>query len=822
MYPNRGGLAQDLLNLARRFVGLALVFGVALGLSLLVERTSLFFYLDRWINDAVHAATAPESRFQDILIVDVNETAIASLEPKFGPWPYDRDVFALVIEHLDSLGAKSVVVDLVFSDRRKGDDALAGVLAGSKKVWLAAQGQAFEPPRDPGYKQQLEALAWKPAERPRSRTWRRFRLPHAGLTGRGPALAGVGVVSVPPDDDGMLRRVPLMHESGSYYLPALYLAALFSPVAQPNFRVGGGSVQIGDHKWPVDADGNALLRVPGSLDGFAAISFDRVVNSAIGEGGPGLEKSLVEGRAIIIGSSTASFGDYARVPIHGRMAGLDIMALAYANLAHGLLLTPRSNPVKVLLCILSALLPLLIASRRGLPEWMVVVVYGLGFTSVIVVNLLLASQFAIQSTLLFPVLLGALTLLGQLTARVKTMHDERKRFYLEKLAADEASELKSQFLSHMTHELRTPLTAIMGYNRLLAESDMSDQERKTQVNIIDKNCQHLLSLINNLLDQAKLEAGQMALDVGSVSIEEMIGNVVDTLRPIADDKGLSVEYRIASGVPTGVRVDELKVRQILVNLGGNAIKFTQKGGVVFEVDWSDGTLEVRVIDSGPGMTRQVLDRIFSAFQQADETVARTHGGTGLGLTISRNLARLMGGDIGVVSEVGKGSTFTLRIPAQGFEYPSRVTTRRIKAEENAPPLEGTILVADDTPDLRQLLSLYLRKMGLDVLLAENGQEAVEIAVSKQPNLIFMDMQMPVMDGIEAVRTLRQKEYTGTVLALTAQSERDRIEAMLDAGCDGYVEKPVRKERLEAIVKGRLAGTVSEAESSISRLRQGKA
>ncbi len=820
MNSNRGGLARGLINLVPRFGVLTLVFGVALGLSLLVERTSLFFHLDRWINDAVHAATAPESRFDDMLIVDVNETAMSSLEPRLGPWPYNRDVFALVVEHLNSLGARSVVIDMVLSDRRKGDDALSAVLAESGNVWLAAQGQAFEPPQDPSYKQQLEALAWKPGELPRSRAWRRFRLPHAGLTGLSKVPAGVGVVSVPPDDDGMLRRLPLMHESGGNYLPALHLAALFSPLTQPNFRVSGDSVQIGDRKWPVDADGNALLRVPGSLDGFAAISFDRVVNSAIGEGGPGLEKSLVEGRTIIIGSTTASFGDYARVPIHGRMAGLDILALSVANLAHDLVLTPRSNTIKVLLCILSALLPLLIASRRGMPEWMVLVVYGLGLSSVIIVNLLLVSQYAIESTLLFPVLLSAFTLLGQLTARVKTMHDERQRFYLEKLAADEASELKSQFLSHMTHELRTPLTAIMGYNRLLAENGISDEERNTQVNIIDKNCQHLLSLINNLLDQAKLEAGQMALDVGSVSIEEMIGNVVDTLHPIADGKGLSVDYRIANNVPSGVRVDELKVRQILVNLGGNAIKFTQKGGVVLEVDWRDGNLEVRVVDTGPGMTRQVLERIFSAFQQADETVARTHGGTGLGLTISRNLARLMGGDIGVLSEVGKGSTFTLRIPAEGFEYPSRIRARTINAEESTTNVEGTVLVADDTPDLRQLLSLYLRKLGLDVLLAENGKEAVEVAISKQPDLVFMDMQMPVMDGIEAVRALRQQEYTGTVLALTAQSERHRIEAMLDAGCDGYVEKPVRKERLEAIVKGRLAGTVSEAESSLSRLRRG--
>ncbi len=808
--------------MARRLGGLALVFGVALGLTLLVERTSLFFYLDRWVNDAVHAATASESHFDDVLIVDVNETAMASLRPRLGSWPYDRDVYALVADHLKSLGARTVVIDLVFSDARKGDQDLADALGRNGNIWLAAQGQGFDPPQDPAYMRQLQALAWKPAELPKSQPWRRFRLPNATLIGDGSRRAGVGVVSVPPDDDGMLRRLPLMHESGGHHLPALHLAALFSPSAQPNFRVGRGTIQIGDRKWPVDPDGNVLLRVPGNLDAFDALSFDRLVASAEGSAGAAVDRARVEGRTVFVGSTVASFGDYARVPIHGRMAGLDILALAYANLSHDLVLKPRSDALKLLLSVLAALLPLVIASRRGMAEWMVLVVYGAGVGAAAMMNLLLVSQFAIQSALLFPILLSAFTLLGQLSARVKTIHDERRRFYLEKLAADEASELKSQFLSHMTHELRTPLTAIMGYNRLLAESDLSENERKSQVNIIDKNCQHLLTLINNLLDQAKLESGQMALDVGSVSVEELLANVVDTLRPIADDKGLSVEYRIDAGVPTGLRADELKVRQILVNLGGNALKFTDKGGVTFQVNWSEGELEIRVMDTGPGMSAEALERIFAAFQQADVSVARTHGGTGLGLTISRNLARLMGGDIEVESQLGKGSVFTLRMPAEGFDFPTRVVTRKINSDEPEPKVEGTVLVADDTPDLRQLLSLYLRKMGLEVLLAENGQEAVEIAISKRPDLVFMDMQMPVMDGLEAVSSLRRQDYGGTVLALTAQSERDRIEAMLDAGCDGYVEKPVRRERLEAIVRGRLAGLVSEAESSLSRLRRGEA
>jgi signal transduction histidine kinase/CheY-like chemotaxis protein len=803
MKPDPGGFLTSSLELARLYGLLALAFLVALGLSLVVERSSLFYHVDRWLTDTTHGLTAPRIRFKDVLIVDVDEKSLVTLEPRYGSWPYDRDLFALATDHLKALGANSIVFNIIFADERDGDGEFAAALAKPPGAWMAGQGQAYAMNEDPAYRQRLGALAWKSTRPVPSLGWRSFRLPSATLTGDRPAKVGVGIVSITPDDDGMLRRAPLLQEAGGNYLPALPLGALFKANDRPEVRVTKSSIQVGGHTWPVDDEGNINLRVPGNIDMFEGISFVDVVRSATGDADFRLDRALVEGRTIFVGSTAAILGDYAHIPIHGRMAGLDIFTLVHVNLSNNLVLVPRSVLWKVLFCLLSAAIPLVVASRPRVSDWQIPVIFGLGLFAAAGLHLVLLGYYGRQSALLFPILLSAFTLLGQTSIRVRTLYVERRRFFLDKLAADEASSLKSQFLSHMTHELRTPLTAIMGYNRLLMESDLSEQEKKTQGEIIDKNCHHLLALINNLLDQAKIDAGQMSLEIASVSVSDLMESVADLLHPIADQKGLKLECRVADDVPSGVRVDETRVLQILINLGGNAVKFTNTGGVTIDVEWADGWLQIRVSDTGVGMDPGALEEIFEAFRQADVSVARRHGGTGLGLTISRNLARLMGGDIDVASEEEKGSTFTLRIPAEGFEYPLRPRVA-VDEEEGSLKLKGRVLVADDTADLRHLLSLYLKKVGLDVLLAENGREAVDLALSEKPDLIFMDIQMPVMDGLEAVKALRDTGYSGTILALTAQSERARIEATLAAGCDGYVEKPLRPEYLIEIVRGRLA------------------
>lgn len=794
----------------RKVLEPATVLAAALLLSVPVARTSLFYHVDSWFADAVHALAAPDLKFDDVLIIDVDEASMAALASRFGPWPYDRDVFALVTEHLDALGARSIVYNLDFSDEREGDQQFATVIAKEPNVWMAAQGRQYVNPNRAS-DDQLKELAWTPAEAVPAKSWTGFRLPNRIVTLPGRRLAGAGVFSMEPDPDGILRRIPLMHRSKNHYLPSLALAALFAPLSPPVVRHNGSVLQVGDRTWPIDSEGNVYLRMPKNPV-FEGISFGRAVRSALGIAQKPLPRSLIDGRTVFIGSTAPVLSDYGHLPMHGRMAGLDILALAHVNLSRDLVLAPRSSLWLVIFCLIGAVLPLVLVNVRPVPEWVIPVVFSAAVFSIAAIHFVLLASFGKQSALLFPLLVSTLVLLGQTVLRMRALLEERRRYYLEKLAADDANALKSQFLSHMTHELRTPLTAIMGYNKLLADPDLSDQERDAQVNIIDKNCKHLLSLINNLLDQAKIEAGQMVLDIVSVPVEDLMNSVVDTLHPIAQQKGLEVRCNISSDVPGGIRVDELRVRQILVNLGGNAIKFASQGGVTFDVNWKQGWLTIDVKDTGPGMSKAALARIFEAFQQADVTVARTHGGTGLGLSISRNLARLMGGDISVSSTLGEGSTFTLRVPAEAIEFHDRKPGQADATVEER-TLRGRVLVADDTEDLRHLLSLYLKKMGVGTLLAVNGKEAVDIAMSEKPDLVFMDMQMPVMDGLEAVRLLREKGYKGQILALTAQSDRDRVEATLNAGCDGYIEKPISRDRLREILEQRLKPVAETEEYS---------
>ncbi|MDX1513602.1 MAG: CHASE2 domain-containing protein [Gammaproteobacteria bacterium] len=812
MQPQSVDSARRPRSRIRRYLGPGIILLASLAVSVAIERTSLFYHVDSWLTDAIHGYVAPRIRARDVLIVDINETSMAALAPQLGAWPYQRDVFALVTDHLNELGAESVIFDIIFSDEREGDHRFAAALGQGRGAWMAAQGQSFADP-DPLYQGRFKRLAWPPGQPVPAANWRSIRLPNRVLTSPGRSKVGAGVVTVEPDGDGILRRVPLFHKVGNDYLPSLPLAALFSPGDTPPISMSGSIINVGPWSWPVDDEGNVQLQFPANLDMFDGLTFDVLVLSALGSEEYRLDPSAVRGRRVVIGSTAAILGDYAHVPTHGRMAGLDIVAIAYLNLANNLVLAPREKVWLVLFCILGAVIPLWVANIRSVPEWAIPLVFTAGVFTIATTHVALVGYLGRQSALLFPVLFSSFVFLGQVALRMKTLYDDRRRYFLEKLAADEANALKSQFLSHMTHELRTPLTAIMGYNKMLSDPELSDEERATQVNIIDKNCQHLLALINNLLDQAKIEAGQMSLDISSVPTKRLMDGVIDTLHPIAHQKGLELSCVFSPSVPGGVRVDELRLRQILVNLGGNAIKFTTVGGVTFSVDWKDGWLSIEVKDTGSGMTPDVLARIFEAFQQADVTVTRTHGGTGLGLSISRNLARLMGGDIDARSAPGEGSTFTVRIPAEAIEFRDR--REGVMAAASADEqISGRVLVADDTEDLRHLVSLYLKKMGLDVVLAVNGKEAVELAMSERPDLVFMDMQMPVMDGLEAVRTLREKGYEGQILALTAQSDRDRIEATLNAGCDGYVEKPVSRERLREILDQRLAKRDSKSATSL--------
>ncbi len=387
--------------------------------------------------------------------------------------------------------------------------------------------------------------------------------------------------------------------------------------------------------------------------------------------------------------------------------------------------------------------------------------------------------------------------------------------------AESAARAKSEFLANMSHEIRTPMTAILGYAELLRTDgeNLSRTERQEALHAICRNGEHLLTIINDILDFSKIEAGKMTVEKIPVSLNVIVDDVVAMMKERASAKGITLTAKLPATVPTSVMSDPARLRQILINLVGNAIKFTETGGVHIDISFeptssSHGQLAIAVHDTGIGIAPDRLEQLFDAFVQSDSSTTRRFGGTGLGLSISQRLAELLGGHIDVTSEVGTGSTFTLHLPVEVAENtPANSECGATPAAKssasgdgaNPSPLENRrILLAEDGIDNQRLISLLLKKAGADVEVVENGQEAVEAATKAlggdQPfDVILMDMQMPVLDGYGATRQHRDQGYSLPILALTANAMEGERDKCLEAGCDDYATKPIQREKFIALV-----------------------
>ena len=410
---------------------------------------------------------------------------------------------------------------------------------------------------------------------------------------------------------------------------------------------------------------------------------------------------------------------------------------------------------------------------------------------------------------------------------------------LAKEKAEAASSAKSEFLANMSHEIRTPMTAILGYADLLEVDGQLTSDRAhalDAIRTIKANSNHLLRIINDILDMSKIDSGKMSVESIKTSPALIIDEVTNLVRCQCDGKRLELHVIYESAIPKSIESDPTRLRQILLNLVGNAIKFTQLGSVTLSVSFCLKTnfLYFDVIDTGIGMSPEQRDRIarFDAFSQADSSTTRKFGGSGLGLRICNSLAIMLGGGITVESEVGAGSRFTLAIDVGNPKPLELLTKMELKAiKEKSPPqqppiqfvygapLEGTrVLFAEDGPDNQRLISFHLRKAGAEVCLAENGLVAVqymEEAIAKAtalPDIILMDMQMPEMDGYTATARLRALGYTLPIVALTAHAMDSDRQKCLDAGCNNYLTKPIDKDMLiglcHSFTKNRLGSPVA--------------
>ncbi len=379
----------------------------------------------------------------------------------------------------------------------------------------------------------------------------------------------------------------------------------------------------------------------------------------------------------------------------------------------------------------------------------------------------------------------------------------------------DASNTKSSFLANMSHEIRTPMTAILGFAETLGEN-VDDPEQREVITTIQRNGRHLLEIINDILDLSKIEAGQMSIERVSCSSIQLISEVESLMRVRADAKGLALGTTYDFPVPGVIETDPTRLKQILVNLVGNAVKFTEVGGVRILVGFDrPGMLFIEVSDTGIGMDPQQLEHLFRPFAQADSSTTRKYGGTGLGLTISQRCAELLGGTITVTSAPGQGSTFRLCLAVPHIDEKNMINSAAelrppmaVPAAANALPADALaacrILLAEDGPDNQRLISHVLRKVGAEVEIVDNGRSAVDAACHALEDdvpfdVILMDLQMPIMGGYEATAQLRARGYDRPIIALTAHAMSGDRDKCIEAGCDDYATKPIDRKILVEMI-----------------------
>jgi signal transduction histidine kinase/CheY-like chemotaxis protein len=388
--------------------------------------------------------------------------------------------------------------------------------------------------------------------------------------------------------------------------------------------------------------------------------------------------------------------------------------------------------------------------------------------------------------------------------------------------AQRANRSKSAFLANMSHEIRTPMTAILGYADLLLDEEMQlGDEARRLLEIVRRNGGHLLDVLNDILDLSKIEAGRLEVEVIPTSLVHIVSEIASLMRVRADEKGIALEVTYGTPIPSEVLSDPTRIRQAVVNLLGNAIKFTERGSVRVRVTYDPEreAAHIEVRDTGIGIAPEKRANLFRAFEQADSSITRRFGGTGLGLAITRKIAVLLGGDCTVESEPGRGSAFTFSLkaaPIPGSRMLEASADEALHHESRRPNGAGEriaarILLAEDGPDNQRLISLMLRKAGAEVSLVENGQMAVERATAESFDLILMDMAMPLMDGYTAARSLRERGIRVPIVALTAHALAGERERCLEAGCDDYLTKPIDRADLLASIRALLDASAKRAD-----------
>ena len=824
--------------------------------------TPLNLLFSRPASDWQERMLAPRSSPASVLVIDIDDASLTDMRPMLGTWPFKRDVYALAIDQLRESGARAIAIDLLLADPRDGDAALARAMAREgAPVVLAAAGLryaregAMQPPGAWERAAQPPVVATStstaavsaasspaavaqvsPSSRLAAQQWPSMAVPSTTLWPSAEQPPNIGVISMPLDDDGRLRRLPLWHQWHDQRFPMLSLAvwlALGGESKVPTQAAGSASGSTADLtsaatktktrsevSWPTDAQGRIGVAFPGAQSFVLVLPFSKLARPALGLESAAELTQAVQGRVVFIGSS-ALLADSA-MTVNGQSSGTAILAHTFEALQSGRLLNIEPAWAQAALMVL-ALSPSWRTWRRGRASIREHALLA-GLATLAMAGLVAALLLFRHSPTIVAAALATLTtgLVATVVARQRALALAQRHLELDRIKALAANQAKSDFLANVSHEIRTPMNALLGVAELLSETPLTAAQRR-HVQVFRESGQSLKTLINDLLDLSKIEAGRFDVDSEPFSLTDLLARLCALMRPLAEQKGLRFEFESANDVPDTVRGDPKRLQQSLANLLNNAIKFTSQGSISLKVSFevaseaSDNSaaavqqLVIKVSDTGIGIAAPQIKRVFEAFAQADGSVTRQYGGTGLGLSITRELVQLMGGTVEAVSAAGRGSVFSVRLPllradaasAMVFTQPVAMALNPSKAaDEIRPPahLGQAVLLAEDNEVNVYLFKAMLEGHGLEIDVASNGLTALDLAQSRRYALIFMDIQMPGMDGLSVTRELRRFEAESgrarmPIIALTANAYEADVESSLAAGCDQHIAKPFSKPQL---------------------------
>jgi signal transduction histidine kinase/ActR/RegA family two-component response regulator len=776
--------------------------------------------LDQLLSDTALEATAPAAVPSSVLRVDIDDASLRLLREPLGEWPYDRHVYALLMDYLRDCGVRLVVFDIVFAGAREGEAGFAAALQAGPPAVLAAAGLTARPAGvEPERVSEAERDALQrlglPAEG--GTAWAAWTPPSDGLLTPLQGPGSLGLISTPLDADGVLRRVPLLHQVAGQQLPSLGLAAWLRASDQtrwtlePGTRSSTGRLQAGGRQWPVDALGRAVLRLPAPSAADhaqpALLRWQRLMQAALGVADDAALRTRLAGKVVFIGSN-AFFADEVMTPV-GRMTGTQLNAAVFDALEAQALLAQDGWVwwLGQALLLGLALLPVaargVLGPRAGAARWRrwLVSPAALALLSLALAASVVAYGLTAVGVLLAPGLALEVLLLGLLlgaAARWMSQRQRERELEREAAVAEAESRAKTELLSQVSHEMRTPMNAVIGMADILARSPLKPDQAH-YVEVLRAAAQQAFALINDLLDNARIQSGRMSLNPAPFDLVDLVDLQLELLRPRAQDKQLWLRAFAQRAVAGHVMGDAQRVAQIVSNLVGNALKFTVTGGVSVQLTrQDDGLVCIEVRDTGVGIDPAQLERIFEPFAQAHAGVAARFGGTGLGLSITRNLARLMGGDVSVSSEPGVGSCFTvtLDLPALAADADAVNVAVALVSESQASPTRCLrLLLCEDNEVNVLVVEAMLGPLGHEVVVAHNGIEGLACLASAQFDLVLMDMQMPELDGVAATRRWREIEQREArertpIVALTANALDADLRAALDAGCDAHVTKPI--------------------------------